>query len=154
MEKMAGAPEIADLLDLDRPLGETVGLIAERKGTDVRDVMVVVLDRPRHEEGIEAIREAGARVRLITDGDVSGALLAVTRRPPGRPAVGDRRHARGRDLRRGDEVHRRRGCSGACGRATTTSARRAVEAGYDLDARARPRRPRAAATTCSSRPPA
>ena len=42
---------LADLLDLDRPLGETIGLVAERKGTDVRDVMVVVLDRPRHEKG-------------------------------------------------------------------------------------------------------
>src|SRR6185312_10341680 len=78
MEKMAGAEEIADLLDLDRPIGDTLGLIAERKGTDVRDVMVVVLDRPRHDDGIQEIREAGARVRLITDGDVSGALLAVS----------------------------------------------------------------------------
>ena len=77
MEKMAGGRHLADLLDLDRPLGETVGLVAERKGTDVRDVMVVVLDRPRHQEGIEAIRAAGARVRLILDGDVSAALQAV-----------------------------------------------------------------------------
>src|SRR4051812_48829022 len=82
MEKMAGVDAFADLLDLDRPLGETVGLVAERKGTDVRDVMVVVLDRPRHEEGIAAIRDAGARVRLLTDGDVAGALLAVA---PDRP---------------------------------------------------------------------
>src|SRR5436309_5716079 len=82
MEKMAGAPEIADLLDLDRPLGETVRLVAERKGTPVGDVMVVVLDRPRHEQGIAAIREAGARVRLIPHGDVSAALLAVTERSP------------------------------------------------------------------------
>jgi fructose-1,6-bisphosphatase II len=82
MEKMAAGPELADLLDLDRPLGKTVELIAERKGTDVRDVMVVVLDRPRHEEGIKAIREAGGRVRLISDGDVAGALLAVA---PDRP---------------------------------------------------------------------
>jgi fructose-1,6-bisphosphatase II len=82
MEKMAGAEHLADLLDLDRPLGETVGLVAERNGTDVRDVMVVVLDRPRHGKGIEAIRAAGARVRLIPDGDVSGALLAVS---PDRP---------------------------------------------------------------------
>ena len=82
MEKMAGAEHLADLLDLDRPLGETVRLVAERKGSDVRDVMVVVLDRPRHEEGIEAIRAAGARVRLLTDGDVAGALLAVA---PDRP---------------------------------------------------------------------
>ncbi len=82
MEKMAGGPHLADLLDLDRPLGETIGLVAERKGTDVRDVMVVILDRPRHEEGINAIRDAGARVRLITDGDVSASLLAVS---PDRP---------------------------------------------------------------------
>jgi fructose-1,6-bisphosphatase II len=80
MEKMAGATEIADLLDLDRPLGETVRLIAERTARPVSDVMVVVLDRPRHTEGIAAIREAGARVRLISHGDVSAALLAVTER--------------------------------------------------------------------------
>ncbi len=78
MEKLAGGEEIADLLDLERPLGETVRLVAERKGTDVNDVMVVCLDRPRHEEGIRAIREAGARVRLIPHGDVSAALLAVS----------------------------------------------------------------------------
>ena len=66
--------------------------------------MVVVLDRPRHEQGIEAIREAGARVRLITDGDVSGALLAVSPDRAGRPAVGHRRHARGRDLGRRAQV--------------------------------------------------
>src|SRR5919199_322534 len=82
MEKMAGAEHIADLLDLDRPIGETLELVAERKGTDVRDVMVVVLDRPRHEDGIRQIREAGARVRLITDGDVSASLLSVSDRSP------------------------------------------------------------------------
>ncbi|HMD56111.1 MAG TPA: class II fructose-bisphosphatase [Solirubrobacteraceae bacterium] len=82
MEKMAGGPEISDLLDLDRPLGETVRLVAERKASPVADVMVVVLDRPRHEAGIAAIREAGARVRLIPHGDVSASLLAVTERSP------------------------------------------------------------------------
>jgi fructose-1,6-bisphosphatase II len=82
MEKMAGGEDLADLLDLDRPIGKTVELVAERRGVEVRDVMVVVLDRPRHEEGIKAIRDAGARVRLITDGDVAGALLAVA---PDRP---------------------------------------------------------------------
>jgi fructose-1,6-bisphosphatase II len=82
MEKMAGAPEIADLLDLDRPLGDTVKLVAERKGVPIGDVMVVVLDRARHEQGIAAIRAAGARVRLIAHGDVSAALLAVTERSP------------------------------------------------------------------------
>ena len=80
MEKMAGSPEIADLLDLDRPLTETVELVAQRKGSAVADVMVVVLDRPRHEAGIATIRQAGARVRLIPHGDVSASLLAVTER--------------------------------------------------------------------------
>jgi fructose-1,6-bisphosphatase II len=82
MEKMAGAPDVADLLDLDRPLGETVELVAQRRRCPVGDVIVVVLDRPRHEQGIAAIREAGARVRLIPHGDVSAALLAVTERSP------------------------------------------------------------------------
>ncbi|MCW3020180.1 MAG: fructose,6-bisphosphatase, class [Solirubrobacterales bacterium] len=82
MEKMAGAPDIADLLDLDRPLGETVALVAERRRCPIGDVIVVVLDRPRHEQGIAAIRAAGARVRLIAHGDVSAALLAVTERSP------------------------------------------------------------------------
>ncbi len=82
MEKLAGGEDIADLLDLDRPLGETVGLIAERREVDVNDVTAVVLDRPRHEAGIDAIRAAGGRVRLITDGDVSGVLLATSARSP------------------------------------------------------------------------
>src|SRR5437660_9084047 len=73
MEKMAGSPEIADLLDLDRPLGETIRVVAERKRCAINDVMVVVLDRPRHEAGIAAIRAAGARVRLIPHGDVAAA---------------------------------------------------------------------------------
>jgi fructose-1,6-bisphosphatase II len=78
MEKMAAGDRFADLLDLDRPLEHTVRLIAERKDSDVNDVMAVVLDRPRHEEGIRAIRRAGGRVQLITDGDVAGALNAVS----------------------------------------------------------------------------
>src|SRR5437764_555638 len=69
MEKIAGGREIADLLDLDRPISQTVKLVADRKGIDVADVMVVVLDRPRHEDGINAIRDAGAAVQLIPDGD-------------------------------------------------------------------------------------
>jgi fructose-1,6-bisphosphatase II len=82
MEKLAGGEDIADLLDLDRPLIETCKLVAERRGGSIGDVIVVVLDRPRHEEQIRAIREAGARIRLITDGDVSAALLAVSERSP------------------------------------------------------------------------
>ncbi|MBO0768078.1 MAG: class II fructose-bisphosphatase [Solirubrobacterales bacterium] len=78
MEKLVGGPAIADLLDLDRPFSETLALVAERKGVEIRDVMVVCLDRPRHEERIQEIRDAGARVRLIMDGDVAASLLAVT----------------------------------------------------------------------------
>jgi fructose-1,6-bisphosphatase II len=82
MEKLAGGEDIADLLDLDVPLGEIVRRVAERRECDIRDVMVVTLDRPRHEEGMKAIRDAGARVRLITDGDVAASLLAVSDRSP------------------------------------------------------------------------
>ena len=82
MEKLAGGSDLADLLDLDRAIGMTVELVAERRHIDVGDVTVVVLDRPRHEDGIKAIRDAGARVRLISDGDVSAALLAVSNRSP------------------------------------------------------------------------
>ena len=82
MEKIAGGPEIADLLDLDRPLPETLALIAERKRIDIRDVVVVMLDRERHEDTMREVRDAGARVRLILDGDVSAAMLAVSDNSP------------------------------------------------------------------------
>ncbi len=82
MEKIAGGPEIADLLDLDRPLPETLQLVAERKGSDIRDVMVLMLDRERHHDAMREVREAGARVRLILDGDVSAALLSVDDNSP------------------------------------------------------------------------
>jgi fructose-1,6-bisphosphatase II len=82
MEKIAGGPEIADLLDLDRPLPETLALVAERKKIDIRDVMVVMLDRERHHEAMRQVREAGARVRLILDGDVSAGMLAASDNTP------------------------------------------------------------------------
>jgi fructose-1,6-bisphosphatase II len=82
MEKIAGGPEIADLLDLDRPLSETLRLIAERKNRDIRDVMVVMLDRPRNEDAMAQVRGAGARLRLISHGDVSASLLAVSDNSP------------------------------------------------------------------------
>lgn len=82
MEKMATSRDLAHLLDLDRPLGETLQLIADAKGTPIGDVMVIMLDRPRHDEAVRAIREAGARIRFIPHGDVSGALIAVTEGSP------------------------------------------------------------------------
>ena len=116
--------------------------VAERKGTDVRDVMVVVLDRPRHEEAIDEIREAGARVRLILDGDVSAALLAVTDDAAVDLLWGIGGTPEGVHLGGRDQVHRRPAARAACGRATTTSARPRIDAGYDLDAGAHRRRPR------------
>ncbi len=82
MEKMAASEEVADVLDLERPLGETIKLIAERKGGPVGDVVVIMLDRPRHADAVEEIRSAGARIRFIPHGDVSASLAAVT---PGSP---------------------------------------------------------------------
>ena len=79
MEKLAGGAEIADLLTLDEPLGAVIGKVAERRGKSAGDVTVIMLDRPRHEDAMAEVREAGGRIRLITDGDVSAALFAVSR---------------------------------------------------------------------------
>jgi fructose-1,6-bisphosphatase II len=78
MEKIAGGPEIADCLSLSDPLAEVMRRVAERRRVDVGDVTVIMLDRSRHEEAVEQVREAGGRIRFITDGDVAAALLAVT----------------------------------------------------------------------------
>ena len=77
MEKLAGAFDIADLLSLDVPIGDVLSAIAERRGMPVSELCVIVLDRDRHQEQIGRIRAAGAKVRLISDGDVAGSLLAV-----------------------------------------------------------------------------
>jgi fructose-1,6-bisphosphatase II len=82
MLKMATSKEFAHLLDLDRPLAETLRLMAEEKGTDVGDLVVIMLDRPRHEDAIREIRAAGGRIRLIPHGDVSASLAAVTQGSP------------------------------------------------------------------------
>jgi fructose-1,6-bisphosphatase II len=77
MEKMAGAADIADLLSLDDPIEDVLDRIALRRRVDVNDLMVVILDRPRHAEQVARIRAHGARIRLIPDGDVAGSLMAV-----------------------------------------------------------------------------
>ncbi len=78
MEKLAGGPAVADCLSLDDPLEDVVRRVAERKGGGVGDVTIVMLDRERHEEMIARIRALGARIRFISDGDVSAALQAVS----------------------------------------------------------------------------
>jgi fructose-1,6-bisphosphatase II len=78
MEKIAGSPAIADCLSLTESLPDVVRAVAKKKGVEPGDVTVIMLDRPRHEDGVTQLREVGARIRFITDGDVSAALLAVT----------------------------------------------------------------------------
>ena len=77
MLKIAAQPAFAHLLDIDRPLSETLKLIAKEKGTDVRDVTVMMLKRDRHKDAIAEIRQTGSRIRFIDHGDVSASLHAV-----------------------------------------------------------------------------
>jgi fructose-1,6-bisphosphatase II len=77
MEKLATGPEAADAIDIERPLRENLERVARAKGMGLRDLTVVVLDRPRHADIVEEIRSAGARIKFITDGDVAGALMAA-----------------------------------------------------------------------------
>jgi len=74
MEKVAVGPECAGAIDITRSASENVEAVARAKGESVRDVTAVILDRPRHEELIAEVRSTGARVRLIPDGDVAGAI--------------------------------------------------------------------------------
>ena len=78
MEKLAGSPRIADCLSLDDSLTDVIKNVAEKKGTTPGDITVIMLDRERHAEGVEEIREVGARIRFISDGDVSAAMIAVS----------------------------------------------------------------------------
>ena len=82
MMKMATSRDLAHLLDLDRPLRRDARLMAKEKGVAVGDLVVIMLDRPRHEDAMKEIREVGARIRLIPHGDVSAALVAVTEGSP------------------------------------------------------------------------
>ena len=77
MEKMAGGSDIADLLSLTDPIEDVLDRVAARRRVSVGDLMVVILDRPRHAERIERVRSHGGRIRLIPDGDVAGSLMAV-----------------------------------------------------------------------------
>src|SRR3954468_14570263 len=76
MEKLACGPEVDDELDLNAPIEQTLEAIARSKRVRPRDLMVVILDRPRHEEMVKRIRAVGTRIRFIPHGDVSGALMA------------------------------------------------------------------------------
>jgi fructose-1,6-bisphosphatase class II len=77
MEKIAVGPMGKGVVDLDKPLEENLKLLAEVKHIKVENLTVVVLDRPRHEDLIKGLRRLGARVKLISDGDLSAALTTT-----------------------------------------------------------------------------
>jgi fructose-1,6-bisphosphatase II len=74
MDKIAVGPDAADAIDIDAPIRVNLRAVARAKGADVRDLTVVVLDRDRHAGIIHEVRDVGARLKLISDGDVAGAI--------------------------------------------------------------------------------
>src|SRR5213595_4227457 len=74
MEKIVVGPSCKGAVDLDAPVADNLKSIAKRLDRDVEDLVIIVLDRPRHEKLIEEIRTAGARIRLIGDGDLSAGI--------------------------------------------------------------------------------
>lgn len=77
MQKLVAPRDAADAVDLDAPVRDNLNSVARALGKNVQDLVVFVLDKPRHHKLIEEIRAAGARIQLQTDGDVAGALMAV-----------------------------------------------------------------------------
>jgi fructose-1,6-bisphosphatase II len=76
MNKIAVGPDAVDAIDITAPIGENIRKVAKAKSVSVSDLTVCILDRPRHEKLIADVRDAGARCRLISDGDVAGAISA------------------------------------------------------------------------------
>ena len=77
MSKIAVGPEAKDVIDIKAPIQDNIEKISKAKGMDVTDLTVVILDRPRHADLIREVRQCGARIRLIPDGDVAGAIMAA-----------------------------------------------------------------------------
>ncbi|EHB50058.1 fructose-1,6-bisphosphatase, class II [Mycolicibacterium rhodesiae JS60] len=76
MDKIAVGPDAADVIDITAPIAENIKRVAKVKNSSVADLTVCILDRPRHAQLIADVRDAGARIRLISDGDVAGAISA------------------------------------------------------------------------------
>ena len=153
MEKIAAGPAAADAIDLNAPVKANLEAVAKALGEKVSDVTAVILDRDRHADIIRECREAGARIRLIPDGDVAGAISVAWRNsgtdvlfgiggtPEGVIAACALKclggAIQGRLWPRNDDERRA-----------------ALDLGYDLDQVLDARRPRRPATTCSSPRPA
>jgi fructose-1,6-bisphosphatase II len=80
MEKLAVGPDAADVIDIEAGIVENLRRIAKVKNTSVSDVTVCILDRPRHAQLIHDVRNTGARIRFISDGDIAGAISAARER--------------------------------------------------------------------------
>ncbi|WBU38089.1 class II fructose-bisphosphatase [Homoserinibacter sp. YIM 151385] len=78
MEKLVAGPEGVGVVDIRQPIGENIRAIAKAKGKDVSEISVGILDRPRHDDLIRQIRDAGAGTRLLLDGDVAGGIDAAS----------------------------------------------------------------------------
>ncbi len=77
MEKLATGPEAADVVDIAAPVADNIAAVARAKGKSPQDITVVILDRPRHKQLVQDVRDAGARIKFISDGDVAGAIMAA-----------------------------------------------------------------------------
>ncbi|HEX5495017.1 MAG TPA: class II fructose-bisphosphatase [Mycobacteriales bacterium] len=77
MDKLATGPEAAGVVDITAPVGENIRRVAKAKGSEPADVTVCILDRPRHDQLARDVRDAGARIKFISDGDVAGAIMAA-----------------------------------------------------------------------------
>jgi fructose-1,6-bisphosphatase II len=88
MRKLAVGPRARGSIDLLRPIAENIEAIADAFGRRVNDVTTIVLDRPRHHDLIEEIRNAGARIKLIQDGDVTASISAAIRGTNDHLAIG------------------------------------------------------------------
>jgi fructose-1,6-bisphosphatase II len=88
MRRMAVGPRALGRIDLTRPVGENIAAIADAFGRNVNDITTLVLDRPRHHDLIEEIRAAGARIKLIQDGDVTASISAAIRGTNDHLAIG------------------------------------------------------------------
>lgn len=130
MNKIAVGPEAGHVLDITAPIGDNIRAVAKVKDLSVRDMTVCILDRPRHQQLIHDVRATGARIRLITDGDVAGAISAC------RPNSGTDMLAGIGGTRRASSPPRRSGAWAARSRRSSPPRRRRTPEGH----RRRPRR--------------
>ncbi len=131
MEKIAVGPDAADVIDISAPIAENIKRVAKVKKASVSDITICILDRPRHNQLIQDVRDTGARIRLISDGDVAGAIAAA------RPESGTDMLVASAERQR----HHRRSsmrCMGGSlqGKLAPTDdeeRQKAIDAGHDLD---------------------